>query len=334
MNASGDGGLPPSQCVPPASAALPAVPSRLAADRLVSPWLAWEDLESLDLLLWLGSPSRAAEALRSTSATVSRRAERCSQFLGLALQRVQSGWHLSGSSVCLERERDLQQRYRLAGFGRLRLDLACFSAGLLPDAASTDWLPSRWSVGSSADLVGHRSLELLGARVTDALLVAGEGCEGPISSSVVPCRRDSLAQLPLLLVGHRDQVSAWLRGERGQACLLPPGMAAQPLARSLYSLGLKPQWLAGMRGERRWQQLVAEGKAFRAGTLLDLLSQPDWDALPHPLGHHVELLLLSRADLTEPEGTGCLALRQLLASLRQRLASLQQRTSVSPCRSS
>ena len=253
MNANGDGGLPPSHCVPAASAA---VPSRLAADRLVSPWLAWEDLESLDLLLWLGSASRAAEALRSTSATVSRRAERCSQFLGLALQRDQSGWHLSGSSACLERERDLQQRYRLAGFGRLRLDLACFSAGLLPDAASTDWLPSRWSVGSSADLVGHRSLELLGARVTDALLVAAEGCEGLRSSSVVPCRRDSLAQLPLLLVGHRDQVSAWMRGERGQDCLLPPGMAAQTLARSLHGLGLKPQLLEGMRADTYGGKLV------------------------------------------------------------------------------
>lgn len=299
------------------SAVLPAGP--------VSAWLPSQDLPSLDLLLCVGSSTRAAELLPGNPASVRRRAARCAHFLGLDLERSEAGWRLLGESPFLPRERHLQQCYRLSGFAPLRLDLDLAASGLVPHLPCPDWPPPGWICHGSPDRAATGAHHRLRQRLTDALLaLRGVGVAHPPDPA---WSVTSLAQLPLCLLGRSDQMHFRQGGVRGSICLVPSAIDASPLLPTLRAMGLQVRPLPGDPEERALQSKDDLGE-LRLGTALDLSIQPSVAAPPWVVvqllpAAEVELVLVHLADAAIPDGTWSQPLHQLQDALRQRIAAVQ-----------
>ncbi len=275
-----------------------------------------ECLIALDLLCWLGSGREVADRLQCNPSTVSRKSEACALSLGLFLRKRHALWNLYGQTELLQAERELHQRYRLAGYLPLRLDVSADAAGLL--GVESGLRP--WETGGQGHLSVGRPLELLQQRVTDAWLCSF--CdELPANLDADWCVFD-LCRLPLLLLAHVAHPlvargNGITRGNGKQRLpepageLLPPGsltdfpsvslpVHCQPKRfAALQRHGLGGTTVALQRHDPlKWDGLLDDALSLRPGTELDLLQHPDWRALPFGLDHQARIGLVFHRDLS------------------------------------
>lgn len=71
-----------------------------------------EDLDCLDLVLWLRTGSDAASRLDVSQPTISRAIRRVSDLLGVSIVKVAGEWEVRGDQTLLNLERAVHQRYR------------------------------------------------------------------------------------------------------------------------------------------------------------------------------------------------------------------------------
>lgn len=126
-----------------------------------------DQLESLDLLLWMAGSYRAAQLANTNQSTIIRRAQAVLASFGVTIQRAPSGWSDRGDTRLLAMEREVHQRFRFLGRGRLRLHVPLWSLPL-----ALERLPSGW-IHNPADQMHlcENPVALLRERIIDACLV-------------------------------------------------------------------------------------------------------------------------------------------------------------------
>ena len=271
-----------------------------------------EALIALDHLCWLGSGRDVADRMGCNPSTISRKAEACAVSLGLVLRKRNGFWNLYGDVDLLQAERELHQRYRLAGYGPLRLDLAADLAGPLavpPHPA--------WCGGGQRHFSSRRPLELLEQRVIDGWLCSF--CEELPSEEQSFWQVLELVRLPLLLLadGHHPLVAsddgdpAKAEAVRHCPCLSLPEHCQPRRQSALRRLGLASQLLALERHDPlKWDSPLADGHTIRPGLLFELHQHPSWRSLPLPITHQACVGLVVCRDLAEHQAT-----RELHAAL-------------------
>ena len=126
-----------------------------------------DQLEALDLLIWLGTSERAGRMARTNQSTISRRSRQVLRTFELHLSRSSDGWRTRGNESLLALERQLHQHARLLGHRPLRLQ-APFWTG----HRRLRRLPPGWRVNPpSAMAVCENPVALLRSHVIDAALL-------------------------------------------------------------------------------------------------------------------------------------------------------------------
>ena len=125
-----------------------------------------EALDALDLLIWLGSATRAAELTHCNQSTMSRRVQQTQAAFNLKLHRIAGAWEVEGDSHLLQLERQLHQRSRFLGRQPLRLQAPYWSSEALFNNLPPCWISNPFSTAGSP----HHCLQLLKHRVVDACL--------------------------------------------------------------------------------------------------------------------------------------------------------------------
>jgi DNA-binding transcriptional LysR family regulator len=126
-----------------------------------------EQLEALDLLIWLGNGKLAGERQYCNPSSVSRRITSCLEILGVSLDRRNGQYLLSESKDYVLLERELHQLLRLRAGARLRLEAThCVSYLLLQPP-----LPG-WILGSFDHRSVDRMYQLLRERVIDVWITS------------------------------------------------------------------------------------------------------------------------------------------------------------------
>jgi hypothetical protein len=282
---------------------------------MVSP----EQLEALDLTLWLGTEQLAANRALCNQSTISRRSQdvqRCFQ-----VERVRDElsltWELEPISPLLDMEREVHQLYRWLQECRLRLEADAWLAPVVAD------LPSHWIRGTFDGWGVERPLQLLRSRVLDAWL----SC----SSYDLPPADDpdlaviELARFPLLLVAHPRHPLI------GRTHLQPHDLARFPslavpdhlyprFAAAMRRHGLWSQPLPLQRYERAsWEGLTADQATIGYATALSLLSQSELQPLSYDPEITLGVSLVVMRELAERPPLLDLQ-RHLAARLRELLA--------------
>ena len=258
-----------------------------------------DGLIALDHLCWMGSGRRVADRMECNPSTVSRKAEACAVSLGLLLRKRAGLWMLYGDGELLEAERQLHQRYRLAGYGPLRLDVSADLARLLNDPPHDGWLS-----GGQGHFSFHRPFELLEQRVIDAWLCSF--CEELPALEDAGWRVLELLDLPLLLLAHANHELLAAGGDgaddpavlRSFPILALPDHCHPRRQALLQRLGLGGLPLGIERhDEGRWDAALDDRRTIRPGTPFELIRRDCWKALPLRLQHTVRLGLVVRNDL-------------------------------------
>jgi DNA-binding transcriptional LysR family regulator len=122
-----------------------------------------EQLAAIDLSLWMGSGSAAADLLGVNQSTVSRHQRSVLGLLGLRLVRRCGVLVLQGDQELLRAERIVQQLARLKGFAPLRIDANFASGPWLLNSVPEGWISGRFELPGL-----QRPLDLLRERVLDA----------------------------------------------------------------------------------------------------------------------------------------------------------------------
>jgi len=275
-----------------------------------------EELDALDLLIWLGRGSDAADRLGCNQSTVSRRSKHCLQVFDLRLHRNRDGDPCTRSHDLLHLERQVHQLHRLRRNCNLRLDASLLAAPLLQGA-----LPDGWMVGHLDELGWQRPLQLLQERILDAW-ITGMGQElRPGVLNGLCCL--PLLSTPLLLASQPDhplQGQGQLRHSdlEGMPRLAPrPG--SYPRTEVLlgsWRQGNPPLQLeTGARRRLPDAELLLERSPLllHYGTAFSLARQSTLRRLPLELGVQTQLSLVIRRDLLDQA-----ALVQLIDTLQQR----------------
>jgi len=124
-----------------------------------------EELESLDIQMWVRSGEEASSRLNCSQSTVSRRNNDVLDLFTLRMERDNlSEWILRGDSTLLRMERNVHQFYRFNHHqAKLRLEATFWAGPTLTDPAPEGWLNGIW------DHFGmERPLYLLRERIIDA----------------------------------------------------------------------------------------------------------------------------------------------------------------------
>jgi hypothetical protein len=263
--------------------------------------------------------------------TVSRKAEACAVTLGLLLRKRAGLWTLYGAGELLEAERHLHQRYRLAGYGPLRLDVSADLARLLADPPH-----AAWQSGGQGHFACRRPLELLEQRVIDAWLCSF--CEELPALEEADWQVMELLELPLLLLAHADHEVFALAGNgngngdgdgaflalRSFPCLALPDHCQPRRQALLQRLGLGNLLLAIERhDDGKWDGALDDRRTIRPGTPFDLMQRNGWKALPVPLQHKARLGLVARKDLVDEP-----AVQELHSALANWLAGLDYASAI------
>lgn len=287
---------------------------------MVSP----EQLEALDLTLWLGAERLAAERACCNQSTISRRTKEVLRIFQLKRSRddLDFTWYLQPNCSLLAMERRVHQLYRLRHNIRLRLEADAWLAPLLSG------VPKHWLLGPFDGLGVARPLGLLRACMIDGWL----SC----SSHDLPAASDpdllviDLAQLPLLLVAHPSHplvgVSGLGRGDLAQfpsvalADHLYPRFAAAARACGLWS----DQVLLQRYAYASWEGLTSDQATIAYANQLSLLSaqsqgQSRLSVLDFDSGLQANVSLVLRRDLAVQSSVLALC-SQLRARLQQLLA--------------
>lgn len=286
-----------------------------------------ERLEALDLTIWLGTESLAAEKLSCTQSTISRRNRDVKRLF--QVQRVRDDltltWALAPDSLLLEMERQVHQLHRWLQGDRLRIEADAWLAALLPA------LPDRWIRGTLDGLGVARPLGLLRARVIDAWLTC--------SSHDLPPANDpdllviELVRLPLLVVAHPHHPLV------GRTNLQPQDLARFPslslgdhlyprFAAAIRSLGLWTQPVPLQRYKRAsWEGLTTDQLTLAYANALSLLLPPQLEPLKYQLPLEANVALVVSRDLAglQPQRDLCQRLHtramELLAQAPQPLVA-------------
>lgn len=270
-----------------------------------------EELDALDLLIWLGSGSAVAQRLGCDQSTISRRSRQCQQVLR--------------DNAMLQLQREVHQLYRLRQGRQLRLDASLLAAPLLGGAQ-----PEGWIAGHLNRLGWRRPLQLLQDRILDAWITAMGQELGQLEGLDV-CRIP-LARTPLLLASQPDhpllRQSRLQLSDVGHMPRLAPRQGRYPRTERLLGDDWRRQSPAQVMEEldtgRRSQAKGTEnGGQHRSGSLMlhygtafSLAHQPSLRPLPLDLGVSTELTLVVRRDLVEQPSVGA-----LVHELRQRLVA-------------
>lgn len=196
-----------------------------------------EELQALDLLIWLRTGKLAGTHLGCNQSTISRRVEHVQQVLEVDLKRVRGDWWIYGNTLLLELERQVHQLYRALGRAPLRLEASFpVSADLLLPA------PDGWITGRHDEIGPGRPLRLLRFRVIDAWLAT---CVDELpADQLEECVVFDLYRAPVKLMAASDHP---LRGERG----LSPGDLERFPSLSLPE-GWYPRTAAHLRDQGLW----------------------------------------------------------------------------------
>lgn len=279
-----------------------------------------EDLDCLDLVVWLRTGDHAASRLAVSQPTISRAIRRVSESLGVSLAKVEGEWVVRGDQTLLRLERLLHQRYRWLRRLPLRMEAQYYSGPLFCEPA-----PPGWMVGNFDYLEIHTPLRHLRSGVIDAWI----GCYPDVPEPEDPefaCFH--LTRLPASLVVRADHPLLALGAaisledvKRYPSLALTDGAFPRVQAR-LQELGL---WNLPQQGSRyarqRWEGLVDADLVvgYASAFTLHLFEAPQV-ILPVPLGLEVgDSLVVRREYADHPR------LLAVLEHLRQRAAELAHR---------
>jgi hypothetical protein len=276
-----------------------------------------EELDALDLLIWLGRGTAVAQRLGCDQSTISRRSRQCQQVFNLRLRRQQAGWDVSRIDPLLELEREVHQLYRLRQGRQLRLDASLLAAPLLRSGP-----PQGWIAGDLDRLGWRRPLQLLQERILDAWVTAmgqelrqlegGAFCTIPLART--PLQLAGRPGHPLLHQG-RLQLNDVRHLPR-----LAPRQGRYPRTESLLGDAWRRETPAQPMEERQCGdapgQHPGDALTLHYGTAFSLMNQAALLPLPLELGVCTELTLVVRRDLIEQP-----AIALLIAELQRRVAA-------------
>jgi hypothetical protein len=273
-----------------------------------------EELDALDLTIWLGRGNDAAARLGCNQSTVSRRSNHCLQVFDLHLHKDAEGWPRIRQHDLLQLEREVHQRHRLRQGTHLRLDASLLAAPLLHGN-----VPRGWIAGSLDGLGWQRPLRLLEERILDAWITAmGQELEPGIGSMVL-CVPLLLTPMQLACApGHPllGQGSLQLQDVAGLPRLAPrPG--SYPRTERLLGPWREQHRPLTLEPHPRRRAAVADGlsldQVLHYGTRFSLAHQGLLTPLPLDLGVQTELTLVMRRDVSDQA-----AMVQLVETLQQR----------------
>lgn len=281
-----------------------------------------EELNALDLLIWLGRGEDAAHRLGCNQSTISRRCQTVLHTFTLRLQKDADGWPCTRRHDLLQQERDLHQLYRLRTGLPLRLDASLLAAPLLRPGA-----PEGWWRGPLDEVGWQRPLQLLEQRILDAW-VTGMGQELPSGASswfvAIP-----LLRTPLHLVARAEDPLLLETGLKTCDLAGIPRLAPRSgsYARTEQLLGSwrqrQPPLLLESQARRRRLDTDDSRRLLQYGTAVSLAAQRHWRPLALNMGVTTESCLVVHRDLAEEP-----RLQGLLQLLRVRAAELAVQSSL------
>lgn len=158
-----------------------------------------EQLEALDLLVWLGSGERAAQVLHRSQPTISRQAKDCAHTFRTKLKKQGRNWITEGNTYLLELERSVHQLARLRGQRKIRAEINPWDNQLL----QLKQLPHLQS-GYCGDARPARALELLKDKVVDAYITRFGSSSRELCSEDPDIAVITLAQFQVSAMAHQD----------------------------------------------------------------------------------------------------------------------------------
>lgn len=122
-----------------------------------------EELDCLDLLIWLRTGANAASRLSTSQPRVSRSVQKVSGLFGVTLSKGNGEWEVLGDQTLLNLERRVHQEYRWRMGRPLRIEAQYYSGPLFCDPP-----PEGWVAGNFDYLEIHTPLQHLRNGVIDA----------------------------------------------------------------------------------------------------------------------------------------------------------------------
>ena len=278
-----------------------------------------EQLEALDLLLWLGGGPQAAERLGCNQSSVSRRIQGCLDVLGLRLRRIGGRHVINGRLDFLSLERHLHQLVRFDRHENLRLEATHCTRHLLVQPPLQGWV-----LGSFDHHGVSRMHALLRDRVVDAWISSDLfDLPDPGDPDLATLQ---LSRWPALLLASATHPLASETGLAGDdldrfPVLEFPESIYPRMALALQALGFGASHLRLPRYDRgSWNEQTADQVTLSFGSSLSALGVPgqvriDWDP-----GLESGEALIMRRDLIDHGAVSALS-----KELHRRLAVLQPR---------
>lgn len=279
-----------------------------------------QDLDCLDLIIWLRTGESAALRLGYTQPSVSRTVNRISDIFGVTLQKNGGEWNLLGDTTLLNLQRRVHQYYRWSKSSPLRLEAQYYSGPLFCDP-----VPAGWVAGNFDYLEINTPLRHLRDGVIDAWI----GCFPDIPEEDDPdfaCFH--LTRLPThLVVSERHplaQVESQLSLEdvRAYPSLALPDGAFPKIQAILQKLGLWNLPVDRFRYSReQWEGRVESDFVigYASAFSISLFEAPQV-ILPVPIPMDVgDSLVVKREFAEHPRFI------ELLQQLQQKAQELQQR---------
>ncbi len=275
-----------------------------------------EELQALDLLIWLRTGRAAAAHSHCNQSTISRRVAHVLDVFGLRLRRSGREWQLAGPQLLLGLERRVHQLYRLAGHGPLRLEAGYIAAPLLLTPP-----PPGWLIGPGDRMGRFLPLAMLEQGIIDAWITSSPidlPSEAAMGCAVVPLNR-----APVWLMagaGHPLLGTQGLRPgdlDRFPSLALPTGWYPR-MEELLRQQGLWSDPVRMARYDRAsWDGRTADGVTLTYATPLMASLNPALQRLEWDLGFSNGEALVVRRDLADHP-----AIAILLEELRRRVHQL------------
>ena len=280
-----------------------------------------DQLDALDLLVWLGTTQQAAQRLGCNQTTVNRWVIGCSSQLSIEIRRMGANHRLSGDLDLLALERQIHQLIRLRRHENLRLEATHCTAHLLQNPPLQGWV-----LGNFDHHGVHRMHDLLRQRVVDAWISSD-------SFDLPPEDDPELQAIPL------SRWPAWLlaspnhplAGETGVTTedldrfpvLEFPSSIYPRMAAALADLGFGASQQRLHRYDRgSWNLQTADQVTLSFGSAVSVLGQGAQARIAWDVGLISGESLLVRRDVA---GESAVAL--LVQHLRRRLQALMPRCS-------
>ena len=285
-----------------------------------------EELDALDLLIWLGRGEDAALRQACNQSTISRRCQAALRTFDLRLHRNSDGWPCTRRHDLLRRERQLHQLYRLRSGLPLRLDASLLAAPLLHGG-----IPQGWMAGPLDEVGWQRPLQLLQEHILDAWITGMgqelEGCADPWFVCI------PLLQTPLQLQANQNnpllQEANLQIGDLAGIPRLAPRPGSYPhTEQQLGSWRQQQQPLllesqARRRSHPQGQRQLSCNHVLHYGTVLSLMRQPALRPLALDLGVLAEASLVVHRDVLEQP-----PVQELLSLLQLRARTLAAQSSL------